>query len=69
MPFETSPECQFLKIDLKDISLDANKKVRPVEKDTIFHKHKGVYKRSSLISNKHVLVFSSKEVWLVDISD
>ena len=49
MPFEKTPECQFLKIDLKDISLDANKKVRPVEKETIFHKHKGVYKRSSLI--------------------
>ena len=69
MPFERDAECQFLKIDMRDKSLDVYKKIRPVEKDSISCKVKGMYKKSALISNKRVLLFTSKEVLLIDISD
>ena len=69
MPFENEQKCQFLKIDMRDIALDKNNKIRPLEKDSIQFKHNGTYKKSVLISNKRVLIFSAKEVWLLDISD
>ena len=69
MPFENEQKCQFLKIDMRNIAYDKNNIIRPLEKDSIQFKHNGTYKKSVLISNKRVLIFSAKEVWLLDISD
>ena len=76
MPFEITPpgelpKCQLVKIDKKDRLIDKNNLVLPVEKKPIIvsFPKKGSYKSCALVSDDQLLVITSKEVLLVDITD
>ena len=68
MPFENFSKCQFVKIDLQDKVFDKKKKLI-IEKQPIIVEFSGTYKRSTLITNDRLLLFGSKDVKLVDLSD